>query len=372
MYEREFTGGVFSEAITGGRAGARVELSQEGITATTVEGERFVVSFGECQVEVGGFNGRMLFCRNGDRSLTIFCEDRAFSQALSSAAMGLLDSQIDEQLRLRRQEKRWGRRLGLALLFGAVLLLVGGFFAIRMGARAAVRALPIKVDQEIGRRAFQAMDLGGPELHDPQVVQAMQSIVDRMAPHAAIPGLEFEVHVIDSPTVNAFALPGGTIVVYTGLIEQAADVGQIAGVIGHEMAHATLRHGLERIGQAVGMAAAVDLLLGDVQGIIMAGAELFQLASINSYSREQEAAADAEAVVMMHAADLDPLALAAFFENLQEHDGDLPGVVSWISTHPQHGERIAAVRKQTAALPAKEYRPLEIDLASLQKQIRDR
>jgi beta-barrel assembly-enhancing protease len=372
MQLREFSGGVFSEQIEGGRAGADVELSSTGISAMTTDGRHFNISYSECQVQIGGFSGRMVFCRNRDRSLTIFCEHKEFAHALSEASLGLLESQLEQQLKQRRRERGASRGLGVAILMAIVVLVVGGYFVVRIAAQAAVQALPIRVDQEIGEHAFAGMDLGGPEVRDAEVVHAMQAIVDRMAPEAALDGLEFEVHVVESAEVNAFALPGGTVVVYTGLIEQANHPGEIAGVLGHEMAHATLRHGLERISQSLGMAAAVNFLLGDASGIMMAGAELFQLASINSYSREQEAAADAEGVRMMYEAGIDPMAITDFFATLHKEHGDLPGVVSWISTHPQHEARIEAVKEQVAALPRKEYRPLEIDLEDIKQRLQER
>ncbi len=370
MYLREFTGGVFSELIDGGRAGAEIELTQTGISALTTSGQRFSISYSQCQLEIGGFSGRMVFCRNLDRTLTIFCEDRNFASALAAASTGLLDAQLEEQLKHRRRQTWLGWRTGTALLLATLLICIGGYYGVRIGACAAVQALPVRVDQEIGSHVFNGMELGGEEIKDPVVVKGMQKIVDKLAPHAAVEGLEFEVHVVKSPEVNAFALPGGPIVVFTGLIEHADDVNEIAGVLGHEMAHATLRHGLERISQSLGMAAAVNFLLGDTSGIIMAGSELFQMASINSYSREQEAAADEEGVRMMHAAGLDPLALTKFFETLHKEHGDVPGVISWLSTHPQHQQRIDAVKEQVAALPPKEYLPLEIDLVEIKKRLK--
>jgi predicted Zn-dependent protease len=368
--ELAFSGGVFSETIDGGRSGAEIELSQRGVSALTAEGDRFFIPYFECQVEVGGFSGRMVFCRNEDRSLTIFCEDRKFAAALSQASAGVLDEQLDRKLKQRRTESRRGRRIGAAVLLGIVVLLVAGYYGIRAGARAAVHALPVSVDGEIGSMALKSMELGGPEVTDPVVVEAIQSMVDRLTPHAATDDMEFEVHVVDAPLVNAFALPGGKIVVFTGLIAKADDADQVAGVLGHEMAHATLRHGLQRISQSLGFAAAVNLLLGDTQGLIAAGAELFQLASVNSYSREQEKAADEEGVRMLHAAGIDPLALARFFDTLKEEQGELPGVVSWISTHPQHEARIDAIRDQLSALPNQEYRPVEVDWADVQGRIK--
>lgn len=365
-----FSGGVFSDTIDGGRSGAEIGLLQGGICARAPDGASFVIPYSQCQVEIGGFSGRMVFCRNPDRSLTIFCEDRKFPAALALASSGMLDEQLGQKLKQRRSESRRGFWIGVSLLVAIVLLVVAGYFGIRAGARAAVHAVPLSVDQKIGSLAFESMDLGGPEVADPVVVGAMQSIIDRLSPHAAVDNMQFKVHVVDSPMVNAFALPGGTIVVYTGLIEQAGDAEQVAGVLGHEMAHATLRHGMQRISQSLGLAAALQLLLGDVEGLVAAGAELFQLATINSYSREQENAADREGVRMLHAAGIDPLALTRFFETLKEEHGELPGVVSWMSTHPQHEARIAAVREQLAALPVQKYRPVEVDWADVQHRIK--
>jgi predicted Zn-dependent protease len=369
MGEHTFSGGVFSDTIDGGRAGAEIELSPTGVSALTPDGDRFAIPYRECQLEIGGFSGRMIFCRNQDRSLTIFCEDRNFPAALSSGSAGILDQQLGDKLKQRRTESRRGTLIAATLLISILLFLIGGYYAVRAGARAAVRAVPVSVDREIGSMAFESMDLGGPEITDPIVVGAMQSMVDRLSPHAAIAEMEFEVHVVDSPMVNAFALPGGKMVVFSGLIGKAGEAEQVAGVLAHEMAHATLRHGLHRIGQSLGLAAAVNLLLGDAEGLVAAGAELFQLASVNSYSRQQENAADEEGARMLHAAAIDPMALARFFETLKEEHGDLPGVVSWIGTHPQHEARIAAIKDQLAALPNREYQPIEIDWAEVQRRV---
>lgn len=371
MYLHEFNGGVFSERIEGGRSGATVELSQTEVTAITPDGQRFSLPFGNCQVDIGGESGRMIFCRNQDRSLTIFCEDKQFPDALSVASFGLLDDQLRNKLRVRRNETWADRRFAVWLLFLMVLVCVGCYFGVLWAARAAIHAVPVSVDASIGNQVYKAMESGHDEIKDPKVVAAMQKIVDRLAPHAAVEGIDFHVHVIRSDEVNAFALPGGPIVIYSGLIEQAERPEQIAGVLGHEMAHATLRHGLERISQAVGLGAAAAILLGDVQGIILTGAEILQFATLNSYSRDQEGAADREGVRMLYEAGIDPMALTEFFESLHKEHGDVPGAISWLSTHPQHKERIAAVKAQLAELPPKKFEPLDIDLDEIKKLIKE-
>ena len=357
--DSKFSGGVFSDELDHGRAGADIELTPSGIQATTPDGRRFVIGYRDCQVEMGGYNGRMVFCRNPERTITVFCEDRKFPAVLSAASSGTLDQQLGAGKRRVRRESRRGFMIGAVSIAGIVLLIVGCYFAVRIGARAAVHSLPIKVDEQLGKAAFQSMDLGGPELTDPVLVDAMRMLVERLQPHAAIAGMKFDVHVVKSEQMNAFCLPGGTIVVYTGLIENAEKPEQVAAVLGHEMAHATLRHGLERTSQSLGIWAAVTLLVGDAGGLIAAGADLFQFAAVNSYSREQEDAADVEGVRMMHAANMDPSSMARFFEILEEKHGDVPDMLAWISTHPQHADRIASVKALVNSLPQKDYLPVE-------------
>jgi predicted Zn-dependent protease len=367
--QQSFSGGVFCDRIEGGQAVATIDLSNAGIFARTVDGEEFSVTYGECQLEIGGFSGRMVFCRNEDRSLTIFCEDRGFMAALCQASGGILTDQLGKERKQRRWESNRFRMIVAAALVGFAVLLVVAYWGIRAGARAAVHALPVSIDKQIGKMAFESMDLGGPVIDDPIVVRAVQAMVDRMAPHAAEPGMAFDVHVVDSPQVNAFALPGGKIVVFAGLIRNASDAEQVAGVIGHEMAHVTLRHGLQRMGESIGIAAAINLLLGDAEGLIAAGAEFFEIASVNSYSRDHEHEADEEGVRMLHAAAIDPAALCRFFEQLEAQTGELPAFGSWLSTHPQNELRIAAIEDQLSTLPTQDYRPLPIDWDEVQRRV---
>lgn len=370
--ETFFTGGVFHDSIDGGRSGAEIELFHDRVNAVTGDGQRFDVLYADCQLEVGGYNDRMVFCRNDDRCLTIFCEDKKFPASLAYAAGGLLDEQLQEKRQKLKTQHRRGQGMVLGLLLGAVVLIVAAYYGIQSAGVAAVEAVPVSVDAQIGKHSYETMDSGGPEIHDEVVVAAIREMVDRLAPHASLPDLAFEVHVIRADQVNAFCLPGGVIVVYTGLIQAAEQPEQVAGVLAHEMAHATLRHGLQRISQSLGIAAAANLLIGDVEGILVLGSELFQLASINSYSRGQESAADAEGVRMMHAAALDPLSMAQFFEIMKEEAVNVPAELAWVSTHPDHDARIISIREQMGTLPPQDYQSLEIDWEDVQTRIVDK
>lgn len=368
--DTSFTGGIFCETLDDGRAGGEVQLQPAGVSASAPDGQVFLIPYRECQIEIGGFSGKMVFCRNADRSVTIFCEDPKFVKSLSLASSGMLDEQLQAGQKKQRGESRrqWG--LGTVCFVVLLAMVVAAYFGIRYGATEAVHSLPTSVDVKIGEAAFSSMDLGGPEVNNQVVVRAMQSIVNRLAPEAAIDGLEFEIHVVTSPMINAFALPGGTMVIYTGLIKNADNAEQVASVLAHEMAHATKRHGLQRIARSMGIWAGVSLLIGDVGGLMGAGADLFQIASVNSYSRGQETEADEEGARMMHAAGIDPSQMAKFFEMLEAEHGDVPDFFAWISTHPDHASRITSVEKMVASFPEKDYEPLDLDWDEIQNQLK--
>jgi predicted Zn-dependent protease len=367
--DTSFSGGIFCETLDDGRAGGEVQLQPAGVSASAPDGQVFLIPYRDCQVEMGGFSGKMVFCRNADRSVTIYCEDPKFVNALSLASSGILDEQLRAGRKQQRGESRRQWVIGTVCLVILLAMVVGVYFGIRSGATAAVKALPVSVDVQIGEAAFGSMDLGGPEVENNTIVDAMQSIVDRLAPQAAIEGMEFEIHVVESPMINAFALPGGTMVVYTGLIANADNAEQVASVLAHEMAHATKRHGLQRIARSMGIWAGVSLLVGDVGGLMGAGADLFRLASVNSYSRTQETEADQEGARMMHAAGIDPSEMGKFFAMLEKEHGDTPDFFAWISTHPDHSSRIASVEKMVASFSEKQYQPLKLDWDEIQKQV---
>lgn len=363
QHEESFSGGVFHESIKDGRVGARIRITRGEIIAESTSGdvpETFIIPIREVQLDMGGASGKMIFCRNRDKSLTIFCEERGFAKALEQESAGLLSEPLKNLKGSLRQENRRFMFWASVSCVAVVLFCIVGYYALLASARTAVHALPISVDEQIGKTAIQSM-INDRLPRDHKASQVVQKIVDRLKPHAKFAEMDFQVYVVESSEVNAFALPGGQMVVYTGLIKNADSAEQLAGVIAHEMSHATLRHGLQQISQSLGVVAAIQLLVGDVGGLLALGTQVAQQSVLTSYSRTAETEADLEGARMLHAAKIDPKAMAAFFAKLKDEHGDIPGVISWLSTHPQHEDRIEAINKYTESLPSVEYTPLEVE-----------
>ncbi len=352
MTTKEFQGGVFAATLPGGRAGATIKVDADGISARVPDsagGETFRMAFAGCSLEQGGASGRMIFCRDPNRSTTIFCEEKNFLPTLAALGGDRLASALLTLNTTEGGKRSRSRRIWLIGLSVAAVLAFAGHQAITRGGKAAVRALPMSVDEKIGELAWSAIDKHGPEVKDTVVVGAIQKMVDRLAPQTtsfAGKRLDFRVTVIDAPIVNAFCLPGGRIVVFSGLIRKASDPDQVASVLGHEMAHATLRHGLQRIAQSAGIVVALQIMVGDLGGLMAFVTEIAQQGLITSYGREQETEADMEGLRMAHGAGIDGSGLERFFAVLEEEHGDVPEVMQWLSTHPQLTERRAAIKRR--------------------------
>jgi predicted Zn-dependent protease len=159
--------------------------------------------------------------------------------------------------------------------------------------------------------------------------------------------VSWKVNVIDDPkTVNAFATPGGYLYVYTGLLLAASNDAELAGVMGHEAAHVTQRHSARQMVSAFGLQAVTQLALGKNPGLaskIAAG--LAGQGLLLAHSRSDEEEADAAGAVYTNAAGYDPRGLATFFQKLQKQSGDLPPVLTFLSTHPNPGDRVKEVNR---------------------------
>ncbi len=162
---------------------------------------------------------------------------------------------------------------------------------------------------------------------------------------------DWAVSVVRSSQVNAFCLPGGKIVVYTGILPYAKTEAGLATVMGHEMAHAVARHGSQRLlrttlAQTFLVGAQFSMANLDTQQRQMAMAALgagAQYGVILPFSREHESEADQMGVLYMARAGYDPRESIEFWQRMSEAGGNQPP--QFMSTHPSHGTRIERLRE---------------------------
>jgi predicted Zn-dependent protease len=205
------------------------------------------------------------------------------------------------------------------------------------------------------------LDFVGDDLIRRYVEEIGERIVDAAGPQP----LDYRFYVIEDPSLNAFAGPGGHIYVHTGTILAADDLSELAGVMAHEVGHVALRHIARNYyrqrgaGMLYQLASAVlAIFVGGLaaQGGQMAG-QLATMAYLNTFSREAEREADLFAVEVLPNAGIHPIGLVTFFETLQQQSGSSPP--KFLSSHPATDERIQNTRQAINALDVRG--DLEID-----------
>lgn len=264
-------------------------------------------------------------------------------------------------LHKRAQTVRRGRLVGWAMAaIGSVALII--LVLVPLMADQLAEYLPPAGEKALGDATFEqirgALDetgFAGLAICDaPDGRAALVTIETRITETLSLE-TPLTVHVLDHPMVNAFALPGGYVVFFRGLLEEAGRPEEVAAVFAHEIGHVAARDPTRIALRSAGSIGVLGLLLGDFAGgavVLFLTERIIQA----DYTQDAEGAADAFAHQVLLAADLPPSAIATFFERLSEGGDQGAGLMKHFMTHPALGDRIAAAR---AAEPTDaEFRPL--------------
>ncbi len=260
--------------------------------------------------------------------------------------------------------KSWAcfRPFGKVLFLFVLMPLFLGACSINpaTGEKQFTALMPVSQESKIGAEQHpQVIETYG-EVENVALRQYVQALGNKVAANTERPDVSYTFTVIDTPMVNAFAIPGGYIYLSRGLIAQANSEAELAAVIAHEIGHITARHSAERYSHGVlSSLGAVVLAAATESKSVAQAAGLGSNLYISSYSRGQEHQADDLGVRYLHRAGYDPFAMASFLANLQQQtafESRLSGgsgkpSFSYFSTHPQTADRVAEASQIAAGYP---------------------
>ena len=247
-----------------------------------------------------------------------------------------------------------------SLLLACATLAAAGCYTNPVTGRKSLVLISPGEEVQLGAQSFQAIRAKERVSADPAANARVQRIGRRIAEAVGneLPGAKWEFVVFDSKDLNAFALPGGKVGVYTGLMQLAENDAELAIVMGHEIGHVIARHGAERMSEAaviagIGMmgAAIVDAKTEDPQA-----RQLFELAygagttlgRVLPHSRGNESEADRMGAIYAARAGYDPRAAISFWEKMaakkQAAGATGTKLDAIFSTHPADAQRIAQLR----------------------------
>jgi Zn-dependent protease with chaperone function len=210
-------------------------------------------------------------------------------------------------------------------------------------------------DIKLGLQYSEEAEQQLPVLRDEKVNDYLNALGKRLARFAPGEKYPYQFKCVNVADVNAFALPGGRIYVFRGLIQAADNEAELAGVIGHEISHVALRHGTSQVSKSIAPSVGVAVLgsvLGDnAIGKLVTAAGAFSLNSLLlKYSRTDESEADILGVQIAHDAGYDPHALADFFIVLGEQEKKMGVPPEFFSNHPSPEHRIERVNEEIQKL----------------------
>ena len=339
--------------------------------------ENTTVSFSlNCMtITAGGANDRMLFLTHPDAPDWTVCTT---DHRLLQDSFLLAHPRIAEQIAQIQQKKK---RTSLVLLSVLVLCAVSvyGLFALKEPLVTALAGrIPPAWEQKLGEAAFAQIKAKKYFFNDAEISQRLEKITQPLFSKMPQDRYSFRVHIAQDPDINAFALPGGIIVINTGLILAAQSPEEIAGVLAHEAAHVTLQHGMRQLISSVGIFALFQAFFGDATGLMAVLADNSALLLTLKYSRDYEREADDAGWDHLEKARINPTGMIDFFRHLKQksEDKNMPRIgesPSFLSTHPATEERVDYLQKLWEKTDGnREYIGFDLDFDRFRQMVENR
>lgn len=194
-----------------------------------------------------------------------------------------------------------------------------------------------KTEEKLGELFWEGFKNSELEIKNAFVLNAVDSIVNKICIENEIDRGLIKVHILNDIEVNAFALPDGHLVIYSGLILNSDKSEELAGVIAHEMAHIQLNHVMQKLLKEIGISVLVSMTTGNGGGELVR--ESAKILSSTAFDRKLEKEADIKAVDYLVKAKINPELFANFLYKLSHKEHELVQYLTWISTHPESKER---------------------------------
>ncbi len=362
----EFKVLLYGPGLTAAGVRARAHF-EAGVLVVQGKGHWYTVQAERIALKTGGFDGRQWlvswYSPTGPVSAMLQGEDTV------DLFIKVAPKEIAGELRRARKaltSRERNFKLGMGVL--SILVLVPFFllcvFWVYSDDLSKWAADQISVERKVslGDMAYAQLRPSLKLVEQGAANDAVQRVGVRLTAGGDI--FRYRFHLADDPRVNAFALPGGHVVVYTGLLRATKSAEELAGVMAHEVGHVELRHTLRNMIHALGWRAVLSIALGDFAGGVWGGMarELGDL----SYSRDMEREADMEGVRILRRTGVPADGMLRFYERMAE-DGKSPPAL--FSTHPTGLERMTALRAAIAGQDNYPSQSLDIDWARVQAEL---
>jgi beta-barrel assembly-enhancing protease len=340
---------------------ARLQFRGDYLRVTRADGAAEDVLADSLAVAVTGFNEDTLqlsWERQGHTHAVTVADPAAHRALLEHAPANFARRLEGGHSRMQYHRRKWNTVIGI---LAGLLLLVGiGWWQSEAITQWIANRVSMETEIGIGDRALAQLEAEHTLTQEGPAAAAIAGIGSRLTKGSRY---QYRWYVSDDREVNAYALPGGIVVVNAGMIEEADSAEELAGVLAHEVQHIEHRHTLQQMIHTAGWAAVLAVALGDVSAIT--AIVIHQLGNLRN-SRELEAQADTEGMKALAKAGIPLDGMAKLFRKLQKQQERRGGEgIALLSSHPATEERIAGL-EQLARTLACDCRPLAVDWPAVQ------
>jgi predicted Zn-dependent protease len=264
------------------------------------------------------------------------------------------------------------------IALGCLALIIWSLFALKDPIIDLVaQVIPRSWERKLGDIIYMGVRAQSSIIDDSDLDRDFQTLISPLMSAVKDTGYTFDFHIAKDQDLNAFALPGGIIVVHAGTILQSDRPEELLGVLAHELSHVTCRHTTKQAITVFGLYFIVDVVLGNVFGTVAALSQGAFYLLQQGFSREHEQEADLEGLNFLQKANVDPMGMVDFFGKLKtEYEkvpvlGELERSLSFLSTHPATDDRITYLTEKIRESGTTEYKPLsKSDLEAFKVKLR--
>jgi len=373
---------AFHQGFADGRASGDLSVSPAGFCFRN-DTQSVTMPLAGARLTLGGASDRIIFIAHPDfPDWSLYTSDHAFLRDPVLAAHPELTLALST---MRRKRVHSWAMLAAVL---AMIVAIPVALLLNMGwlTSIAARQVPASWEEKLGKTAFGQYQVRADIIQDPQTARLLTELTDVLTQALPDSPYKFHFYVARDPALNAFALPGGYIVVHSELLLRADSADEVLGVLAHEISHVTEQHGTRNLIASTGLFLTLQAALGDATGLLgtLASAAPFLLSQ--KYSRGFENEADAQGFELLQRAHIDGRGMVSFFDKvkseeeemrakLREQVGETAGIAlgetpEFLSTHPATDARIARMREK-AAHQQGPFRDMNATFNALKTRIRE-
>jgi len=298
-------------------------------------------------ISLGGSGNRLVYFKNPSNPDWVFYSS---DQTIINNKYLVHDRACAECIKKIKTKKLFNAGSVLAFLLCAVLFAISCYYGLRIAADVAAQNVPPKYEAEAGDKLFKLVTMDKSFVDSPELKASLSKITAPLVKAVENDEHKFKFHIVEDSTLNAFALPGGNVVINSGLLLKADSAEEVAGVIAHEICHVTQRHHIRGLVNQVGVVLIVQTMFGDASALIATISRFGGDMSTLKNSREFENEADNEAWELLRRANISQKGMISFFEKLKnqrtEFEEGIEKTFDFMSTHPNTVDRIKVLQKR--------------------------